>query len=117
VVTSRAQSKIRWDVNRIALTGSRVQFLSRCGNAWLRCGSSEMQGYRKQNEDQHNMLLSLGKHSNLAFFAVYDGHAGKAAAMFLHDHLSGEREGDEKGKCLFDQASSGNSTIQRTRRS
>lgn len=37
-----------------------------------------MQGWRVTMEDSHTHILSLPDDQDAAFFAVYDGHGGKA---------------------------------------
>lgn len=51
-------------------------------------GSSCMQGWRVSMEDAHTTLLSLEHDSEAAFFAVFDGHGGQAAAKFSGLHLA-----------------------------
>lgn len=42
--------------------------------------------FRKQMEDEHVLISPFGD-MNTAFFAVYDGHAGKETATFVGEHL------------------------------
>lgn len=64
------------------------QNLRRSGNAHFRAGFCEMQGFRINMEDMHSMRVSLSsKHPDLGFFAVFDGHAGDKAAIFLEQRL------------------------------
>lgn len=59
----------------------------RKGNKLFKVGNSEMQGFRMNMEDEHTVDLDLaGK--GLAYFGVYDGHAGKKASEFLCAEMS-----------------------------
>ena len=62
--------------------------LQRSGHKFLRCGSAEMQGFRISMEDTHSMKPVLSKQfPDLAFFGVYDGHAGDKASLFLETKM------------------------------
>lgn len=54
--------------------------------------SHSLQGRREHNEDQHEHILNInGDNKNLNpvnFFAVFDGHGGKAVSKYLKDNLS-----------------------------
>jgi serine/threonine protein phosphatase PrpC len=50
-------------------------------------GASEMHGFRMSMEDQMTIKLELPNHKNIAFFGVYDGHAGDQASLYLSQHL------------------------------
>jgi len=51
-------------------------------------GSCEMQGFRTNMEDMHSIHLSLGeKHPEKSFFAVFDGHGGDKASIFMSQKL------------------------------
>lgn len=69
----------------------RSQLLGRVGNAHFRVGCSQMQGFRKEMEDAHRIVLSFESHPDVSFFGVYDGHAGdlvaKHLAKKLHQHI------------------------------
>lgn len=64
-----------------------------CGNM----GCSEMQGWRKDMEDQHitKVMPSLNDHLLLA---VFDGHGGKSAAIYAERHLITVIENTEEWK-------------------
>lgn len=61
----------------------------------LETGVSSLQGHRYNMEDEHVIIEDLNKDINKegntapfqAFFGVYDGHCGRAAAEFARDHL------------------------------
>lgn len=61
------------------------------GNEYVRCGATNIQGWRRQNEDMHDIRLSLTPtHPSqlpITFMAIYDGHVGTGAARFLHQYL------------------------------
>jgi len=64
------------------------KFLKRRGNKYMRVGSCEMQGYRVNMEDTHTLQLSLGdKHPEKSCFAVFDGHGGDKASIFMAEKL------------------------------
>lgn len=64
------------------------QLLQRRGNANFKCGSAEMHGFRMNMEDCHTIAPSLSeKRPEVALFAVFDGHAGERAAIFLEAEL------------------------------
>jgi len=64
------------------------KYLERKGNKYMRVGSCEMQGYRVNMEDTHTLQLSLGdKHPEKSFFAVFDGHGGDKASIFMAEKL------------------------------
>ncbi|PVU94136.1 hypothetical protein BB559_003077 [Furculomyces boomerangus] len=50
-------------------------------------GASSMQGWRITMEDAHTTLLKIDPESNIAFFAVFDGHGGSNAAIFAGNSL------------------------------
>uniref|UniRef100_A0A6A7FYF4 protein-serine/threonine phosphatase n=2 Tax=Hirondellea gigas TaxID=1518452 RepID=A0A6A7FYF4_9CRUS len=52
---------------------------------YLKCGSSSMQGWRRGQEDDHNVLLDYD--GNCSLFAVYDGHGGHEVAEFAAMNL------------------------------
>uniref|UniRef100_A0A6B2EFN6 protein-serine/threonine phosphatase n=1 Tax=Phlebotomus kandelakii TaxID=1109342 RepID=A0A6B2EFN6_9DIPT len=54
-------------------------------NELLACGSSSMQGWRINQEDAHNCLLSFDR--DTSFFAVYDGHGGPEIALYCSQKL------------------------------
>jgi len=47
-------------------------------NFWV--SSASMQGWRTNQEDAHNAILSYDDYSSL--FAVYDGHGGHEVAIY-----------------------------------
>jgi serine/threonine protein phosphatase PrpC len=59
----------------------------RKGNALFRVGAATMQGWRVTMEDTHCIDLSLPKHPDSGFFAVYDGHGGTTTSCYLRDHF------------------------------
>jgi len=66
----------------------RNQLLAFHGSEQYRVGCSQMQGWRESMEDDHNVCLELsGRHSDVAFFGVYDGHAGAEVAHHLAREL------------------------------
>ncbi|KAG8057728.1 hypothetical protein GUJ93_ZPchr0002g25286 [Zizania palustris] len=54
-------------------------------NDLLRYGLTSMQGWRTSMEDAHTALPRLDECTS--FFAVYDGHGGKAVSKFCAKHL------------------------------
>lgn len=52
-------------------------------------GLSCMQGWRVSMEDSHSAILDLEEGSAAAFFAVFDGHGGQAAAKYSGRNLAG----------------------------
>ncbi|CAI4230486.1 unnamed protein product [Auanema sp. JU1783] len=48
-------------------------------------GACTMQGWRANQEDAHNCILSLEEGWNM--FAVYDGHGGSEVSQYTADHL------------------------------
>ncbi|XP_074316562.1 putative protein phosphatase 2C 21 isoform X2 [Silene latifolia] len=65
-------------------------------NCRLRYGLSSMQGWRSSMEDAHAAITDLD--SSTSFFAVYDGHGGKAVAKFCAKFLHKELLTDEAYK-------------------
>lgn len=64
------------------------QLLQRRGNDLYKCGSAEMHGFRMAMEDCHTIAPSLSdKFPQVGLFAVFDGHAGQKAAVFLEAEL------------------------------
>ncbi|KAL2934029.1 putative protein phosphatase 2C 21 [Bienertia sinuspersici] len=57
-------------------------------NHRVRYGLSSMQGWRSSMEDAHAALLDLD--GSTSFFAIYDGHGGKAVAKFCAKFLHKE---------------------------
>lgn len=63
------------------------ELYQRHGNKSYKVGTSEIQGFRMNMEDEHTVDLDLaGK--GIAYFGVYDGHAGKRASEFLAAEMS-----------------------------
>lgn len=62
-------------------------------NHRVKYGLSSMQGWRSSMEDAHAALPDLD--SSTSFFAVYDGHGGKAVAKFCAKLLHKELLNDE----------------------
>ena len=63
----------------------------------LRFGASSMQGWRKNQEDAHIALPSLGNGSTqaaaggeLSRFAVFDGHGGREVSAFCEQYMPAE---------------------------
>jgi protein phosphatase 2C family protein 2/3 len=54
--------------------------------------SHSLQGKRDANEDKHVNISNLNgdnkEYNNVNFFAVFDGHGGKAVSKYLKDNLS-----------------------------
>jgi serine/threonine protein phosphatase PrpC len=46
-----------------------------------------MHGWRESMEDAHCIELSLPKHSDQAFFGIFDGHSGSLCATYMAEHL------------------------------
>lgn len=46
-----------------------------------------MQGLRGEMEDEHSFIPNLTKHPNCSFFAIFDGHAGRKAALYCKENL------------------------------
>ncbi|KAK9684274.1 hypothetical protein RND81_10G198300 [Saponaria officinalis] len=65
-------------------------------NHRVRYGLSSMQGWRSSMEDAHAAIPDLDSHTS--FFAVYDGHGGKAVAKFCARFLHKELLTDEAYK-------------------
>lgn len=63
------------------------ELYQRSGNKLYKVGTSEMQGFRMNMEDEHTVDLNLGG-KGIAYFGVYDGHAGKKASIFLKAEMS-----------------------------
>jgi len=59
----------------------------RSGNKTYRCASADMQGYRINMEDEHNICMELDGHPDIALFGVYDGHGGDQASAFIAANL------------------------------
>lgn len=53
----------------------------------LRCGASEMQGWRVTMEDAHTTIPVIEKLPDHGFFAVYDGHGGDQVAKYSGTHV------------------------------
>jgi len=77
-----------WGVGRSAAAKSEVfaQEIRR-EDLHLRVGVQSVQGARKTMEDEHQIINEEHSTGKVAFFGVYDGHAGKKAAEFLRDQL------------------------------
>jgi len=50
-------------------------------------GCSSVQGWRSHMEDEHLVVCELDGFPGCSLFAVFDGHAGKAAAIYSRQHL------------------------------
>ncbi|CAO2818080.1 unnamed protein product [Amaranthus hypochondriacus] len=76
------------------LTKPKTEKVSEDGeNHRVRYGLSSMQGWRSSMEDAHAALPDLD--NSTSFFAVYDGHGGKAVAKFCAKFLHKELLADE----------------------
>ncbi|KAL1918173.1 uncharacterized protein VTP21DRAFT_3439 [Calcarisporiella thermophila] len=53
----------------------------------LAYGASCMQGWRLTMEDAHTTLLKIDEAPGLGFFAVFDGHGGRSAAVYCGEQL------------------------------
>ena len=53
----------------------------------MRFGFSDMQGWRKRQEDAHIADVSLGENKNIDLFGVFDGHGGKEISQFVSNHF------------------------------
>ncbi|KAH0982907.1 hypothetical protein GBA52_010084 [Prunus armeniaca] len=70
----------------IYLSAPKTDKVSEDGeNDKLRYGSSSMQGWRSTMEDAHAAIPDFD--GSTSFFAVYDGHGGKAVANFCAKYL------------------------------
>lgn len=64
------------------------QLLQRRGNEQFKVGFAEMHGFRMSMEDCHTIAPKLSeRHKSIGLFAVFDGHAGDRAAIFLEAEL------------------------------
>jgi len=70
----------------------------------LAYGLGSVQGMRPTMEDAHVAFLELPKNPHIAFFGVYDGHAGDESAHYAADNLHEEidREIEQAGKSSSD---------------
>jgi protein phosphatase 1G len=59
-------------------------------NEFLKFGKSDMQGWRKRQEDAHVAAISLGDKKNIDVFGVFDGHGGKEVSQFVSNHFTKE---------------------------
>lgn len=57
------------------------------GPGGLKWGVSSIQGWRTEMEDQHTVVPELPGLEGHSLFAVFDGHGGRAAALFASSHL------------------------------
>ncbi|PCH34486.1 PP2C-domain-containing protein [Wolfiporia cocos MD-104 SS10] len=59
------------------------------GNELYHFGVTKMQGWRLRMEDMHTIVLDIDEEraDSNAFFAVYDGHVGTAAAEYARKNL------------------------------
>jgi len=46
-----------------------------------------MHGWIETMEDAHSVVLSLPKHSDTAFFGIFDGHSGSLCSQYVATHL------------------------------
>jgi len=63
------------------------KMLYRIGNSNFKIGMATMHGWRESMEDAHCIELSLPKHSDQAFFGIFDGHSGSLCATYMAEHL------------------------------
>jgi len=61
--------------------------LHRVGSENFRVGMATMHGWRETMEDAHTVILSLPKHSDTAFFGIFDGHSGALCSHFVANRL------------------------------
>lgn len=59
----------------------------RAGKWGVRVGGGEMQGFRLNMEDAHNVETGFGNYPDSIFIGVYDGHAGTEASKYLSENL------------------------------
>jgi len=59
----------------------------RRGNKRYRCAAADMQGYRINMEDEHNICMTLDGHPDIGLFGVYDGHGGDQASAYIAANL------------------------------
>jgi len=62
--------------------------LYRSGNEHFKIGMATMHGWRETMEDAHSVILSLPKHSEYAFFGIFDGHSGSLCANHIAENLA-----------------------------
>eukprot|EP01127_Copromyxa_protea_P011595 TRINITY_DN2925_c0_g1_i1.p1 TRINITY_DN2925_c0_g1~~TRINITY_DN2925_c0_g1_i1.p1 ORF type:complete len:359 (+),score=70.62 TRINITY_DN2925_c0_g1_i1:317-1393(+) len=63
--------------------------LHRFGSSNFKVGLATMHGWRPTMEDAHSIKLSLKNHPNTAFFAIFDGHGGSRASIYVSERLAG----------------------------
>jgi len=61
--------------------------IRRAGTKHMKVGVTEMQGYRVEMEDAHSLVMELDETKTKSLFAVYDGHGGRRASLFLAENL------------------------------
>jgi len=61
--------------------------LYRLGNKYFRVGAASMHGWRETMEDAHTIQLSMEKHTETAFFGIFDGHSGSSCSKFVSEIL------------------------------
>jgi serine/threonine protein phosphatase PrpC len=67
------------------------KLVEKYGSKTQKVASVEMQGYRVNMEDAHTIQLKLSdKFPNMSLFAVFDGHGGDKASIFMAERLHKE---------------------------
>ena len=56
-------------------------------NERIRWAASDMQGWRKRQEDSHITSMNIGKNKDIELFGVFDGHGGKEVAQWVKKHF------------------------------
>ena len=56
----------------------------------IKFGKSDMQGWRKRQEDAHVAVISLEDKKHIDVFGVFDGHGGKEVSQFVSNHFAQE---------------------------
>ena len=67
-------------------TPIKSKLLDHYGNKKCRVGVADMQGYRLDMEDAHNVELQVENHPNLTYIGVFDGHGGSESALYAAEH-------------------------------
>jgi len=56
----------------------------------MKFGVSDMQGWKKRQEDAHIVAVSQGDKEDIDIFGVFDGHGGKEISQFISNHFTEE---------------------------
>ena len=76
-------------MGQVLTTPITSKYVEQKGKWNVRIGGVDMQGYRMNMEDAHNIEINnLNSQNNKdIFLGVYDGHAGTAASQYLSENL------------------------------